>query len=402
MNSFAAFNFNMSIPKIILKPGKEQSVKRFHPWVFSGAIQNVQGEAHNGDIVEVCDSKGQYLATGHCAEGSITVRIFSFTGYDNPETFWKGKIKNAFDLRAQLGFVDNEFTNIYRLIHAEGDGLPGLIVDIYGATAVIQTHSVGMFELRKTIADAIISVYQGRIKAVYDRGDGKAGQENSSVGDYLIGQKESDVCFEHGCSTRIDWEQGQKTGYFIDQRENRKLLGEYSNGKKVLNTFCYTGGFSVYALIAGAELVHSLDSSQKALDLALENVKLNGFDDKKHDVIKADAVEYMKNLKEDYDIIVLDPPAFAKHLSARHKAVQGYIRINEAAIRQIKPGGMIFTFSCSQVIDKKLFRDSVMAAAINAGRRVRILHQLHQPADHPISIFHPEGEYLKGLVIEVQ
>lgn len=393
----------MELQKIILKPGKEQSVKRFHPWVFSGAIQSVQGEIHNGDIVEVCDSTGKYLATGHCAEGSIAVRIFSFDGYEDTPQFWVKKVQGAYELRKRLGFTINASTNIYRLIHAEGDGLPGLIVDIYRDTAVIQTHSVGMYEKRQTIAEAIVSVYGKSIKAVYDRGDGKSGQVNTdSIGEYLIGKKESDVCLEHDCTFRIDWEQGQKTGYFIDQRENRKLLGDFSAGQKVLNTFCYTGGFSVYALKAGAVLVHSLDSSQKALDLALDNVKLNGFDGPKHDVIKADAVEYLKNLKEDYDVIVLDPPAFAKHLSARHKAVQGYIRINEAAIRQIKPGGIIFTFSCSQVIDKKLFRDSIMAASINAGRRVRILHQLHQSADHPISIFHPEGEYLKGLVIEVE
>ena len=392
----------MAIPKIFLKPGKEQSVKRFHPWVFSGAIQQVQGEAHNGDIVEVVDTKGQYLATGHCADGSITVRIFSFQGYEDPLLFWENKIRNAFDLRKQLGFIDNPHTSIFRLIHAEGDGCPGLIVDVYGSTAVIQTHSVGMFELRKVIAESIVKIFDGRIKSVYDRGDGKAASDAVSKGEYLIGSKENDLCLEHGTKSRIDWEGGQKTGYFIDQRENRKLLGDYSSGKKVLNTFCYTGGFSVYALNAGAILVHSLDSSQKALELALENVALNGFDESRHGVIKADAVEYMKKLPEDYDIIVLDPPAFAKHLSARHKAVQGYIRLNEAAIRQIKPGGLIFTFSCSQVIDKKLFRDSIMAAAINAKRSVRVLHQLHQPADHPISIFHPEGEYLKGLVIEVQ
>ena len=285
----------------------------------------------------------------------------------------------------------------------EGDGLPGLIVDIYGSTAVIQTHSAGMFEQRQIIADAIVKIYGNKISAVYDRGDEKVGGKGTGTqGEYLVGNKQSPSCKEHGCAFDVDWEGGQKTGFFIDQRENRKLLGEFANGKKVLNTFCYTGGFSVNALKAGATLVHSLDSSQKALDLAVVNAKLNGFESPVHDVIKADAVEYMKQLKEDYDIIVLDPPAFAKHLSARHKAVQGYIRINEAAIKQIKPGGIIFTFSCSQVVDKKLFRDSIMAASIQAGRKVRVLHQLHQPADHPVSIYHPEGEYLKGLVIEVE
>jgi 23S rRNA (cytosine1962-C5)-methyltransferase len=393
-----------SRPKIFLKPGKENSLRRFHPWVFSGAILRAEGEPHDGDIVDVVDAAGKYLGTGHCADGSITVRIFSFDGYDGSESFWFGKIADAYRLREQLGLTDSTSGNIYRLVHAEGDGLPGLIIDIYGCTAVIQAHSVGMYEQRHTIAAAIRQVYGDRILSIYDRGEMKVSgrQDTASVGEYLLGAKESDICLEHGCKFRVDWEGGQKTGYFIDQRENRKLLGEYSKGKKVLNTFCYTGGFSVYALRAGATLVHSLDSSQKALELAHENVELNGFGADRHDVIKADAVEYMKNLREDYDVIVLDPPAFAKHLSARHKAVQGYIRINEAAIRQIKKGGIIFTFSCSQVIDKKLFHDSVMAAAINARRKVRILHQLHQPADHPVSIFHPEGEYLKGLVIEVQ
>jgi 23S rRNA (cytosine1962-C5)-methyltransferase len=393
-----------ALPKIVLKPGKENSLKRFHPWVFSGAILRAEGEPHEGDIVEVVDSAGQYLGTGHCADGSIAVRIFSFDGYDGEEQFWFNKIDAAYRLRVQLGLTNRADSNIYRLVHAEGDGLPGLIIDIYDSTAVIQAHSVGMYEQRQVIAKALIQVFGDRLKSIYDRGENKVSgkQEQIADGAYLFGKKENDICLEHGCKFKVDWEGGQKTGYFIDQRENRKLLGDYSNNKKVLNTFCYTGGFSVYALRGGATLVHSLDSSQKALEMAEENVALNGFNKTRHDVIKADAVEYMKNIREDYDVIVLDPPAFAKHLSARHKAVQGYIRINEAAIRQIKKGGIIFTFSCSQVIDKKLFHDSVMAAAINARRKVRILHQLHQPADHPVSIFHPEGEYLKGLVIEVQ
>jgi 23S rRNA (cytosine1962-C5)-methyltransferase len=393
----------MSFPKIVLKPGKEQSLRRFHPWVFSGAIARVEGAAHDGDIVDVCDSKGEYLATGHCADGSIAVRVFSFEGYDGTDSFWQAKLQNAFDLRKKLGWVDNAETTIYRLVHGEGDGLPGLIIDIYGTTAVIQTHSAGMFEQRAVIAKALINIYRGKLLAVYDRGDEKVGGKGTgTAGEYLQGAKQDSISREHGCLFDVDWEGGQKTGFFIDQRENRKLLGEFSKGKKVLNTFCYTGGFSVYALRAGAALVHSLDSSQKALDLAVINARLNGFESPVHDIIKADAVEYLKQLKEDYDVIVLDPPAFAKHMSARHKAVQGYIRINEAAIRQIKPGGIIFTFSCSQVIDKKLFHDSVMAAGINARRKVRILHQLHQPSDHPVSIYHPEGEYLKGLVIEVE
>ena len=394
----------MSITQIILKPGKEQSLKRFHPWVFSGAIKGMKGQAHDGDIVEVVDSNGNYLGTGHCAEGSIAVRIFSFDKYDGSAAFWKGKLQAAYNLRKRLGLTDSKDTNIYRLVHAEGDGLPGLIIDIYGTVAVIQSHSTGMYDLRQTIAEALVAVFEGKLTAVYDKSSEKInkGNEQPSANQYLYGEGGEKVCMEYGSKYNIDWIEGQKTGFFIDQRENRKLLGEYSTGKKVLNTFCYTGGFSISALKHGATLAHSLDSSQKALDLAAENATLNGFDTSKHATIKADAVEYLKNLKEDYDVIVLDPPAFAKHLSARHKAVQGYIRINEAAIKQIKPGGIIFTFSCSQVVDKKLFHDSVMAASIHAGRKVRILHQLHQPADHPVSIYHPEGEYLKGLVLEVE
>lgn len=392
----------MKFSGIFLKQGKEQSVLRFHPWVFSGAIQRAEGKIHDGDIVEVFDHKGKYLATGHAAEGSIAVRIFSFSGYDGQSDFWEKKIANAYQLRKSIGLASDSNTSIWRLIHGEGDGLPGLIVDVYGNTAVIQSHSSGMFFQRQQIADAIIKTMGDMISAVYDRGDGKAGGDQQAKGEYLIGKKEDDICLEYGCRFKIDWENGQKTGFFIDQRDNRKLLGEYSKGKKVLNTFCYTGGFSVHALRDGAELVHSLDSSARALELAEENVALNGFGKKNHDVIKADAVEYLKQKRDDYDVIVLDPPAFAKHLSARHKAVQGYIRINEAALKQIKPGGILFTFSCSQVVDKKLFRDSVMAASINAGRQVRILHQLQQPPDHPVSIYHPEGEYLKGLVLEVQ
>jgi len=402
----------MPLPQIILKPGKENSLKRFHPWVFSGAIKGMKGQAHDGDIVEVVDSNGNYLGTGHCADGSIAVRIFSFTPFDGSNAFWKNKLQTAYNLRDRLGFINNPHTNIYRLVHAEGDGLPGLIVDIYGTVAVIQAHSSGMYDLRSTIAKALTEVYGDKLTAVYDKSSEKInkGTEHTIINQYLFGEGGETVCLEHGSKYNIDWVEGQKTGFFIDQRENRKLLGEYSVGKKVLNTFCYTGGFSISALKHGATLAHSLDSSQKALDLAEENVKLNGFDSSKHATIKADAVEYLKNLKEDYDVIVLDPPAFAKHLSARHKAVQGYIRINEAAIKQIKPGGIIFTFSCSQVVDKKLFHDSIkklfhdsiMAASIHAGRKVRILHQLHQPADHPVSIYHPEGEYLKGLVLEVE
>jgi len=393
----------MSYPKIFLKKGKELSMKRFHPWVFSGAIGRVEGTAHNGDVAEVYTQEGVYLGTGHAAEGSIAVRIFSFTGFDDSQNFWNIKIEAALQLRIKLGLIDNPSTNIYRLVHAEGDGLPGLVVDIYNTTAVIQTHSVGMHLHRNKIAIAIKEVLKDRVTAIYDKSAEKIDKKNEIVGTdgYLLGAKNDGVSLENNCRFNIDWETGQKTGFFIDQREHRALLGHYAKGKKVLNTFCYSGGFSIYALKEGATLAHSLDSSQSALDLTDRNVVLNGFDEKVHKSIKADAVEFIKNIETDYDIIVLDPPAFAKHLSARHKAVQGYLRINEAALRQIKSGGLLFTFSCSQVVDKQLFNSTIAAAAINAGRTVRILHQLHQPPDHPISIFHPEGEYLKGLVLEV-
>ncbi len=395
---------SQTFSQIIIKSGKEQSLKRFHPWVFSGAIKTTNGPVHSGDVVEVVSEKGEYLGHGHCSEGTIAVRIFSFNGYDGGDDFWKNKLQNAYHLRKKIGLAVNTETNIYRLVHAEGDGLPGLIIDIYGDTAVVQTHSDGMHEQRPAISKALQAIYGDKLKAIYDKSADKlksnSGQEISN--EYLFGQLSNNVAIENNCKFKIDWEEGQKTGFFIDQREHRKLLGEYAKGKKVLNTFGYTGGFSIYALKHGATLVHTLDSSQRALDIAVENILLNDLDATKHEVIKADALDFIKNIKEDYDLIVLDPPAFAKNMSAKHKAVQGYIRLNEAAIRQIKSGGIIFTFSCSQAVDKQLFRSSIMAASLQAGRKVRVLHQLHQPADHPISMYHPEGEYLKGLVLEVE
>jgi 23S rRNA (cytosine1962-C5)-methyltransferase len=387
--------------RIVLKSGKEHSILRRHPWVFSGAIDRVEGEIHNGDAVEVTDQKGRFLAYGHAAEGSIAVRIFSFEQGELDREFWKNKVQQAFDLRSKLRIASDTNTTMYRLIHAEGDGMPGLIVDIYGKTAVIQTHSVGMHELRQLLAEILVEV--AGVTSVYNKSAEKLEKNGGqrSQDEYLIGAQPDEICLEHGAKYKIDWETGQKTGFFIDQRESRFLLGQLAKGKKVLNTFCYTGGFSICALNGGAVLAHSLDSSQKALDLTEENLKLNGYDPAVHRTIKADAVHYLKNLEEDYDIIVLDPPAFAKHLSARHQAIQAYTRINEAAIRQIKPGGLLFTFSCSQVVDRNLFAGTIMAAAIQAKRNVRILYRLQQPGDHPVSIFHPEGEYLKGLVIEV-
>jgi 23S rRNA (cytosine1962-C5)-methyltransferase len=387
--------------KITLKPGKEHSVLRKHPWVFSGAIAKTEGEIHNGDTVEVVSHTDHFLAFGHAAEGSISVRIFSFSNVDLDKGFWTSKIQVAHELRLKLGLVSNESTNMYRLVHAEGDGLPGLIIDIYGKTAVIQTHSVGMHELRNLIAEILVEVVG--VTSVFNKSAEKL-EKNSgqrSQDEYLIGSHNPEKWLEHGAVYKIDWETGQKTGFFIDQRESRALLGQLAKGKKVLNTFCYTGGFSICALRGGATLTHSLDSSQKALDLTAENLELNGFDPTVHKTIKADAVNYFKEIEEDYDIIVLDPPAFAKHLSARHKAIQAYTRINEAAIRKIKSGGLIFTFSCSQVVDRQMFASAIMAAAIQAKRVVRILYRLQQPGDHPVNIFHPEGEYLKGLVIEV-
>ncbi|MFN0031898.1 MAG: class I SAM-dependent rRNA methyltransferase [Flavobacteriales bacterium] len=388
---------------IKLKPGKEHSLKRHHPWVFSGAINQQAKDILPGDTVEIQSYNGQYLGHGHYADGSIAVRIFSFTGYDASSSFWLHKLESAYALREKCGLVNNAETNIYRLVHAEGDGMPGLVVDIYGDTAVLQSHSAGMHHVKSFLCEALQKIYGSRLKNIFDKSAAKLKQNTGKEieNTYLSGSLTGNIAWEHGHRFLIDWEEGQKTGFFIDQRENRKLLAQYSKDKKVLNTFCYTGGFSVYALKADAMLVHSLDSSQRALDITTENIKLNKLDEQRHACIKADAVEYLKNLQEDYDIIVLDPPAFAKNISARHKAMQGYTRINEAAIRQIKKGGIIFTFSCSQAVNKEQFAGCVTAAAIHAGRDVRILHQLHQPADHPVSMFHPEGEYLKGLVIEV-
>jgi len=373
------------------------------PWVFSGAIKSIDGNPVNGDLVEVYSNKGGFLAMGHYSEGTIAVRIFSFE-QEIPDTdFWTSKLEKAFQLRKSIGMMDNEQTNIYRLVHAEGDDFPGLIIDVYKDTAVIQAHSVGMHKVRHTIAEGLQSLYGDKLKTVYYKSKGTLAKcKFEAENEFLFGEeKASTIALEYGCKFSINWVTGQKTGFFIDQRENRKLLGDLSKGKKVLNTFCYSGGFSILALENGANEVHSLDSSQKALDLVEENLEANGYTEN-HKLIKADAVEYLKNIDVDYDIIVLDPPAFAKHQSARHKAVQGYKRLNANAIRQIKKGGLIFTFSCSQAVDKTLFTNTITAAAITAGRKVRIIHQLHQPSDHPVNIFHPESEYLKGLVLYVE
>lgn len=379
---------------------KTQSIERRHPWIFSGAIQNDTNHIEDGDIVTVFDHKDDFLARGHFQHGTIAVRVLTFEDEAIDQEFFNQKIRNAVVLRRnqQLFREDN---SICRLVHGEGDSLPGLIIDYYNGVAVIQCHSIGMFNAVYTIADALKLTLKDELKAIYSKSSDTLPDRKEVEDAYIYGSCETPhVALENGVKLNIDWVSGQKTGFFIDQRENRLLLAKYAKGKKVLNTFCYSGGFSLLALKNGADLVHSLDSSRKAIALTEENIVLNTFTEK-HGSIVADAMVYMKDLPEDYDIIVLDPPAFAKHRTKRHQAIQGYKRLNAHAIRQIKPGGIIFTFSCSQVVDKFLFNNTIIAAAIESGRNVRILEQLHQPADHPINAFHPEGEYLKGLVIQV-
>jgi 23S rRNA (cytosine1962-C5)-methyltransferase len=388
--------------KVIIQSHKERSIQRFHPWIFSGAIKSINGNPVDGDIVKVYSSKDEFLATGIYGTGSIAVRILAFEDISIDENFWKQRLKNAFALRKTLKLAEGSTTNIYRLVHGEGDQLPGLIIDVYGKVAIIQAHHAGMYHFRHQIAKTLIEIGGDEILSVYDKSSETLPAGISSGNEYLIGNGENAVSpIENGIPFIVDWQTGQKTGFFIDQRENRLLLATLSQGKKVLNTFCYTGGFSVYALKAGATVVHSVDSSQSAIDMCEKNVSLLDYFNGEHQSFKADAVHFVKELETDYDIIILDPPAFAKHVRARHNAIQAYKRLNAHAIRQIKPGGIIFTFSCSQVVDKDLFKGAIHAAAIETGRSVRILHQLHQPADHPVNIFHPESEYLKGLVIQV-
>lgn len=390
----------MNYKSVQIRKGKEQSILRNHPWVFSGAIFTDVSGFQDGEVVEVHDFKGRFLAIGHFQHATISVRILSFEETNIDATFFKEKIGNAVNLRLNLGFL-NENNNIFRICHGEGDSLPGLVIDFYNGVAVIQCHSIGMYNGIELIANALRNSLGENITAVYSKSSDTLPERIAPEDKYIFGASEiPHPAIENGVHYEIDWIKGQKTGFFIDQRENRALLGKYAFGKKVLNTFCYSGGFSLQALSKGADLVHSLDSSKKAIELTETNVAINSFKGE-HASIVADAMEYMKELKEDYDIIVLDPPAFAKHREKRHQAIQGYKRLNANAIRQIKSGGLIFTFSCSQVVDKYLFTNTVIAAAIESGRNVRILEQLHQPADHPINAFHPEGEYLKGLVIQV-
>lgn len=384
---------------VFLKTGREFSVQRFHPWIFSGGIQKIEGEPKDGDWVEVKDNKNKTLAFGHYQKGSITIRVLSFEKEKPATDFWVKKINAAYALRNSSG-LPNEFTNCYRLIHAEGDGLPGLIIDIYNGVAIVQTHSAGMQSDREEISNALKSAYKDSLHAIYYK---NAAKEGSKDGAYLFGMGVvPHIVLEHGNKFYVDWELGQKTGFFLDQRESRNLLGAFSKDKKVLNTFCYTGGFSVYALHAGAEVVHSVDASEKAIVLTRKNIELNGFDATKQECYTEDTFEFLKDKKDVYDVIILDPPAFAKHKEAKHQAMKGYQRLNAEAMRMIKSGGIIFTFSCSQVVDRQLFYDTVVSAAIQAGRQIKVLHHLSQPADHPVSIFHPEGEYLKGLVLYVE
>jgi 23S rRNA (cytosine1962-C5)-methyltransferase len=379
---------------------KIDSIKRRHPWIFSGAISSDVSDFENGDLVKVTDNKGVFLAIGHFQHATISVRILTFEEKEIDLTFFVEKLNHAYNLRTSLNLLHTQNT-IFRLVHGEGDGLPGLIIDFYNGVAVVQCHSIGMYRSLDLISSALQHVLDGNLVAIYSKSSDTLPSKHIAIDEYLFGSCSTPhVAMENGIQFNIDWIHGQKTGFFIDQRENRNILGKIANGKKILNTFCYSGGFSLYALQNGAELTHSLDSSKKAIELTEQNVELNNYQ-KSHESIIADAMEYMKSAEKDYDIIILDPPAFAKHRDKKHKAVQGYKRLNAMAINSIKSGGLLFTFSCSQVIDKNLFTNTIIAAAIETQRNVRIIGQLHQPADHPINAFHPEGEYLKGLILEV-
>jgi len=388
--------------KIIqLAKGKEDFLYRRHPWIFSGAIQSSTHIIEDGEIIEVSDSNGNFCAIGFFQPGSIAVRVLSFEPIDINQEFWNDRIKNAVELRKELGLISDQ-TNICRLVHGEGDSLSGLIIDYYKGVAILQAHAVGMYLAKDEITQALQYALGDKLIAIYLKSKETLPNRSNITNEYLWGDcKTPYIAQENGHHFSINWITGQKTGFFIDQRENREKLAKYCKGKKVLNTFCYSGGFSIYALEAGADSVHSLDSSQKAIDLVEENIKLSNFSGK-HLSIVADAVKYIQQLEHDYDVIVLDPPAFAKHKNKRHQAIKAYTRLNANAIRQIKTGGIIFTFSCSQVVDPFQFKKAVIAAAIQCGRSVRILEHLHQPSDHPINAFHPEGEYLKGLIIQVE
>ena len=391
---------------VYLKKGKEESLNRFHPWIFSGAIHHMEEGIEEGDIVNVFTATNDFIAVGHYQIGSIAVRVLSFSEEEINHSFWCSHLESALKMRQRIGIADNDNNNTYRLVHGEGDALPGLIIDCYGETMVMQAHSVGMHASRKAVCRALVEVMGNRMKHVYYKSEttlpfkAELEQEN----DFIHGGTDNDIAIENGLKFHVDWLHGQKTGFFIDQRENRSLLEHYAKDKSVLNMFCYTGGFSVYAMRGQAKMVHSVDSSAKAIELTNRNIDLNFPGDKSHEAFCEDAFKYLDNTDNanKYDLIVLDPPAFAKHRKALHNALKGYTRLNVKGLQRIKQGGILFTFSCSQIVSKENFRNAVFTAAVQAGRQVRILHQLHQPADHPINIYHPEGEYLKGLVLYVE
>lgn len=394
----------MTTKTIQLKKGKEESLKRFHPWIFSGAILRMDDGIEEGELVKVVTFHREFIAIGHYQIGSIAVRVLSFRDITIDQEFWKSRLKAALNMRIAIGIADNPTNNTYRLVHGEGDLLPGLIIDCYGKTAVMQAHSVGMHLERLPICEALRSVMGSRIEHVFYKSEttlpfkAELGQQDG----FLYGGSDDNVAIENGLKFHVDWLKGQKTGFFVDQRENRTLLEKYAKNRSVLNMFCYTGGFSVYAMRGGAKLVHSVDSSAKAVELTNANIKLNFPSDARHAAFCDDAFKYLDAHDAQYDLVVLDPPAFAKHRAALRNALKGYTRLNVKGFERIKPGGILFTFSCSQVVTKENFRNAVFTAAAQAKRKVRILHQLHQPADHPINIYHPEGEYLKGLVLYVE
>ena len=389
---------------VILRRGKEESLKRFHPWIFSGAVMNLEGNPEEGDVVTVLDSQHNFLCQGHWQVGSIAVRVLTFEQEPIDDAFWQKRLGEALGVRQAIGLADSEAGDTYRLVHGEGDLLPGLVIDVYGKTAVMQAHSVGMHVSREQIAAALKLVMGERLDSIFYKSETtlpiKAAIDGGNG--FLLGESHTDVAVENGLRFHIDWLKGQKTGFFVDQRENRSLLERYSHGRSVLNMFCYTGGFSVYALRGGARLVHSVDSSSKAVELVRANVELNFPAEPRHEAFAEDAFRFLDDMTVPYDLVVLDPPAFAKHRDAVKNALRGYTKLNARAMEKIAPGGILFTFSCSQAVSKEQFRTAVFTAATLAHRQVRILHQLHQPADHPVSIYHPEGEYLKGLVLYVE
>ena len=386
---------------IQLKRGKDESLRRFHPWVFSGAIQHVDDDIEEGDIVRIVTAGGDFIAVGHYQQGSIAVRVLSFRDVSIDDSFWAARLLSALQMRQTIGLADSATGNSYRLVHGEGDHLPGLIIDVYGRTAVMQAHSIGMHLCRKQIAAQLAEVMGSRIENIYYKSETTLPFMEPENG-FLYGGSDDNIAIENGLKFYVDWLRGQKTGFFVDQRENRALLERYAKGRRVLNMFCYTGGFSFYAMRGGAELVHSVDSSAKAIELTNRNVALNFPDDQRHQAFCEDAFKFLDTMDGRYDLVVLDPPAFAKHRGALHNALKGYTRLNQKAMEKMPAGSLLFTFSCSQVVTKDHFRNAVFTAAALARRKVRILHQLHQPADHPVNIYHPEGEYLKGLVLYVE